>query len=1125
MPPVDQKIQGERQNWDWIWSILAPRNGRNHNVVDIADTIVVNHGSIQPVWLFTSPEGKVKNRFFERDHRNDQANHGRSSKQQVQKPPLSMRQLVGEINKSACGDSGCVVRIRNNDGTVLCDEVLSKSLEWGERPWSAVETGVQKAVGVQLLPLSHNPRLKMVAKTNEVEASLDSCILPTFVCKYQNLGECDIDGEQMPGVGAAVTEVFRKPLPVAHDGADAPPSSPSSALIRSTCATLNKAVDIMTRRVVCAIQAHSGCMVVDARAEFVWEGKALFVGFDHLMTTEARRVMPLKGVHRFEFSKKMLNANCVNLDGSLGELKASHSAPQIGLLPKRPAKQRQLNEWKLHLQKAGESKYLTQMPAKFVSEVTLPPWRLSKTLNESASQPGAVAAEKYCYGDCCTAYVRYPGRLRDLESSQTPWMAKARDLCNTQAQSLLDKKIKSRHVLFSPEEMVLCMEGEEEEVNGAAKVSKPMQSTSANKAKESGDAHHGCYTKHHGYVLGSWLVEARAYPSLCQWLEEADWMLDAYDTEQVLAAEKCFRKDEAALKGDGRGDILEALTGTGHANGPGFLYIHRSFPVCPACLQAHTAIHEAVTLIRKKKRQVWARKEVHQRRQIEEETRRQDLVGWLERMYRAREERQPRPASAGSALTQFEVRSRCSKFSQSATPNEDLRAWLRGSSSEAWALRQKTFTTKGRFGDQHNWEWWSKSKCAEAGILTNDLSVEVLNNSKRLVSLLKKSVQVRQPWTHVAIKDVFKQHGVDPQLFSASADPPAKTLEQFLQELKAGDCHFRVGDEGLFRVVEYVVMRLHGGGKTPRLIIEQKQGQERKPGLPRGIRRPHEDVLSTAQRVMEKEMGLNLGMFRFKVGHFEHTKEMEEADAVLYPGLISVHLKYFIDAELVATDPSQLALVGMPGNNDFTTEHVVKAGKEGASERLTRHWAWMHESGCWETGLHTRGLRQKSDIEICCVPIEAPWTGDALGDEFRAKGIEPRQYGHGEAKTLEKFGQELSKGRSYLMAFDRMLFRMVEVIDLHIHSLDGNLLVETMRTSPDGVQRVRNLFPGLKRESSATWAIRETVLLILQDINFHAGSLDMELGDEILLEKDTKVYPAVKSIFRKQIVHLYMKAH
>jgi len=279
-----------------------------------------------------------------------------------------------------------------------------------------------------------------------------------------------------------------------------------------------------------------------------------------------------------------------------------------------------------------------------------------------------------------------------------------------------------------------------------------------------------------------------------------------------------------------------------------------------------------------------------------------------------------------------------------------------------------------------------------------------------------------------------------------------------------------------------------------------------------------------AQRVLDKDMGLNPAMFRFKVGHFEHLKEEEEADASSYPGLPSVHLKHFIDATLISTDPGQLEKVGVPGYIDFTTEHVVKAGREGVQERIMRYYTWLQEPSCWENGLHTRGLREKSDIESCCVPLEAPWTSDALGELFFAKGIDAHHYGHGEAKTLEKFGQELSKGRSYLMAFDRMLFRMVEVIDLHVHSLDGNLLVETMREPIDGAPRMRNLFPGLKREASATWAIRETVLLILQDMNFNPGSLDMELGDEILLEKQTKVYPAVKSIFRKQIVHLYMKA-
>jgi len=496
-------------------------------------------------------------------------------------------------------------------------------------------------------------------------------------------------------------------------------------------------------------------------------------------------------------------------------------------------------------------------------------------------------------------------------------------------------------------------------------------------------------------------------------------------------------------------------------------------------------------------------------------------------MYRAREERQRRPLSAGSNSSTFEVRSRHNIYAQSNTPCEEMKSWMRGFSGSSWALRQKHFTTTGRFGDQHTWAWWPRIKCEEAGILlpTADGENEVLNNSKRLASVLRKSVQVRQPWTLVTLKELFEQHGVDHKLFVAQANPERRTLQQLTHELQTGDCYFRVSDKKLLRVVDHVVMRLHAGEDSTLLIVEVQQGTEKGLALPRGIRRPHEDVITAAQRVLDKDMGLNPAMFKFKVDHFEHIKEKEEADASLYPGLHSVHLKHFVDADLVSTEPAQLELIGVPGFKDFITEHVVQAGKEGFQERVMRFYTWMLEATCWENSLHTRGLRQKSDVEICSVPVEAPWTSDALNELFFAKGIDSRQYGHGEAKTLEKFGQELSKGRSYLMSFDRILFRMIEVLDVHVHSLDGQLLVETRRVSPDGAERMRNLFPGLKREALATWAIRDTVLLILQDLNFHPGSLDMEVGDEILLEKDTKVYPAVKNIFRKQIIHLYIKTH
>merc|ERR1711904_508419 len=86
-----------------------------------------------------------------------------------------------------------------------------------------------------------------------------------------------------------------------------------------------------------------------------------------------------------------------------------------------------------------------------------------------------------------------------------------------------------------------------------------------------------------------------------------------------------------------------------------------------------------------------------------------------------------------------------------------------------------------------------------------------------------KSVQVRQPWTQANLQEVLRKNGVSASGFDPNKNARARTLQQFVQELQNGDCYFRIGEAGLVRVVDHVVVRLHAGVKPTRLIVEQKQ--------------------------------------------------------------------------------------------------------------------------------------------------------------------------------------------------------------------------------------------------------------------------------------------------------------
>merc|ERR1712216_197897 len=193
----------------------------------------------------------------------------------------------------------------------------------------------------------------------------------------------------------------------------------------------------------------------------------------------------------------------------------------------------------------------------------------------------------------------------------------------------------------------------------------------------------------------------------------------------------------------------------------------------------------------------------------------------------------------------------------------------------------------------------------------------------------------------------------------------------------------------------------------------------------------------------------------------------------------------------------------------------------GGGERVQRSWCWMPEHTCWEIGIHTRGHKKKSPLDAIYVQKEAPWTEKAVSELLHAKSVDTQEYGIGETKTMENFAQELVKSRSYLLESGSQIFRMVELVVVLMHSLDGTLLVETMRVGLDQRCRVRNLLPGHKREPMKS--VQDTVDLLLKDVNIDPETVEMQLGDEVLVDKESKTYPGVRSIYRKQYVHTLPK--
>lgn len=326
------------------------------------------------------------------------------------------------------------------------------------------------------------------------------------------------------------------------------------------------------------------------------------------------------------------------------------------------------------------------VPRKHLAEMTLPPMQMRKSLTDRAlgirtpvisskapavrhRGPPVVALPSHgrcragagrarqiagmaspmlnaCKGDYCDADMHYPACLQDLETSEHPWMVQARKLCGSSIQR------NGEVPLMSPEEMAACLEscsgdgqGELSVPTGrGAKYGVPPEQAKLRSAAVLGSP---------GDIQASWIFEARAYQRLARWMEQdANWMLNPNDPDQVAAASMYFHEDEIAGGGSPKFMAQGVLHGVRHRL--------RMVPVCGTCFCIYNSIHAAVVMMRVQHRDDWAQ---HTRRNRQERA---------EQTKKAKLERMISCERRGPSGHSFNVVSRCSS---AGTLGATIRPW------------------------------------------------------------------------------------------------------------------------------------------------------------------------------------------------------------------------------------------------------------------------------------------------------------------------------------------------------------------------------------------------------------------------------------------------------------------
>jgi hypothetical protein len=115
-----------------------------------------------------------------------------------------------------------------------------------------------------------------------------------------------------------------------------------------------------------------------------------------------------------------------------------------------------------------------------------------------------------------------------------------------------------------------------------------------------------------GDVQASWILEARAYPNLCQWLKtELNWMLDPDNPDQVAEAAARIKSDEMSAGG------TPQFMADGNAHG--LRHRLRKLPVCSTCFCLYNVTHAAISMVKFQHRDRWARREIRLRQEREKQ--------------------------------------------------------------------------------------------------------------------------------------------------------------------------------------------------------------------------------------------------------------------------------------------------------------------------------------------------------------------------------------------------------------------------------------------------------------------------------------------------------------------------
>lgn len=439
------------------------------------------------------------------------------------------------------------------------------------------------------------------------------------------------------------------------------------------------------------------------------------------------------------------------------------------------------------------------------------------------------------------------------------------------------------------------------------------------------------------------------------------------------------------------------------------------------------------------------------------------------------------------------------------------------------------FKTRDRHGHMHYYAWLDTAAADEMGLGVDkshtgrfskeDKSSGKIDKGKLQTESTETTYNNAKQWTEDGLIDALERHGIDHTLYGQDE---ARSIPELVKELNNGDSYFQTVDDQLVRLFDAVIIKIEAPGGRILQELERELSDGRVVGdkqFPAAKRRPHEDVLDTALRILKDKVQMKPADVDISV---ESDLVWEEKESNSYPGLHTVVRKHIVRGKLLTlayAEESEFTVAKSDGNKRYFAWHQDEKAKAKTSQTRNSTTSFLESLGFKEQ-LLKRSVEEIQHASVTETDVRAMLT---------QYGVDLQKFGTGEAKSIADLTDELVKGDSRLMirkddeaagGYDNEcpIVRVVDVVCLRLFSPNKKqLLVETWEIFNDGRTRSRGMYPGIKQLTDET--VLSAVESLLADFCIPTDAVQINpQRNNFREESESPSYPGLKSVYNRRVL-------